>query len=398
MENRCRCVNCIMPPQLLRRLLESSDRDIRQAALSTLLTTERLRGERSVRAMMMGVASAPSAGRRTIYDCATGTNLASATLARSEDGQAASDASVNRAFDGLGATRDFYKAVLGRDSIDDRGMRLDGYVHRGLRYNNAFWDGQEMIFGDGDGTLFTDFTLSLDVIAHELTHGVTDFTAGLEYHNQSGALNESISDVFGSLVKQWRLGQTAETADWLIGAELFTPGVDADALRSMKAPGTAFDDPILGKDPQPPHMSKFVQLPDTEEDDWGGVHTNSGIPNRAFYLTAMAIGGHAWDAPGLIWYEGLKASNTTTQFQEFAETTFAKAGQLYGAASPTQKAVAEAWREVGIKISPLAATAAGIVPPRSDGADTSAALARSLEDLSAEVKRLAKDVSKLKGR
>src|SRR5262249_55590064 len=156
-------------------------------------------------------------------------------LARSEDGAPSADESVNRAFDGLGKTREFYKTTFDRNSIDGNGMRLDGYVHRGRQYNNAFWDGREMVFGDGDGRLFTDFTKSLDVIGHELTHGVTEFTAGLEYHNQSGALNESISDVFGSLIKQWSLQQTAAQADWLIGAEVFTPGVEADALRSMKS-------------------------------------------------------------------------------------------------------------------------------------------------------------------
>src|SRR5207302_4651253 len=142
-------------------------------------------------------------------------------------------------------------------------------------------------------------------------------------HNQQGALNESISDVFGSLVKQRSLGQTAETADWLIGAEVFTPGIEADALRSLKAPGTAYNNNLFGKDPQPDHMNKFVHKPDTQMGDWGGVHTNSGIPNKAFFLTATGIGGSAWEAPGHIWYEALKASGEMTDFQEFADTTYA---------------------------------------------------------------------------
>ena len=137
-----------------------------------------------------------------------------------------------------------------------------------------------------------------------------------------------MSDVFGSLVKQWSLNQTAAEADWLIGAEVFTPGVEADALRSMKAPGKAYDNDTFGKDPQPDHMSKFVHLPDTDEGDNGGVHINSGIPNKAFYLTATDIGGFAWEAPGHIWYEALKASSAETDFQQFADTTFAKAGAL----------------------------------------------------------------------
>jgi Zn-dependent metalloprotease len=279
---------------MLKKLLDNPDSRIRDAALRTLLSTSRLRGERAVRGLLASAAPASAHGRRTILDCATSTILPSATVARTEDGPPSADDSVNRAFDGLGSTRDFYNDVFDRDSLDGRGMRLNAYVHRGVAYNNAFWDRSEMVFGDGDGVLFTDFTKSLDVIAHELTHGVTEFTAGLDYHNQPGALNESISDVFGSLVKQWVRKETADQADWLIGAEVFTPAIGADALRSLKSPGKAYDNPTLGRDPQPDHMSKYVMLPDTDDDDNGGVHINSGIPNKAFYLTAIGIGGFAW--------------------------------------------------------------------------------------------------------
>ncbi len=357
MTSDLRLLNCITPPYLLRKLLESDELDIREAALSTLLSNARLRGERAVRASFTGAVASPTSGRRTIFDCQNRTYLPSAVLARSEDGPESADTSVNRAFDGLGTTRQFYRDVHGRDSIDDRGMRLDGYVHRGRNYNNAFWDGQQMVFGDGDGKVFTDFTGSLDVIAHELAHGVTEHTARLEYHTQSGALNEHMSDVFGSLVKQWSCRQAAEEADWLIGSEIFTPGIEADALRSMKAPGTAYDNSLFGKDPQPAHMSEFVDLPNTEEGDNGGVHINSGIPNKAFYLTAVGIGGFAWEAPGHIWYETLKASSARTQFQDFADTTYFKAKELYGARSAEQQAVLAAWREVGIQISGLPAAA-----------------------------------------
>jgi Zn-dependent metalloprotease len=346
-----RTLNCILPPHILRRLLESGDAQVREAALNTLLATTRLRGERAVRGLLAAGMAAPAHGRRTVLDCRHSTVLSSAVVARTEDGPASSDPSVNQAFDGLGDTRQFYLAVFQRDSIDGRGMRLDGYVHRGVAFNNAFWDGREMVFGDGDGQIFGDFTGSIDVIGHELTHGVTENTAGLEYHDQPGALNESISDVFGSLVKQWVRKQTADQADWLIGAEIFTPGVGADALRSMKEPGTAYDNDMLGKDPQPAHMRDYVNLPDTEEGDNGGVHINSGIPNKAFYLTATGIGGYAWEAPGRIWYESLKASTATTDFQEFADTTYTKAGELYGAASSQQTAVQSAWDEVGISVT-----------------------------------------------
>ncbi|MGG7576014.1 M4 family metallopeptidase [Streptomyces sirii] len=400
MSRTCR-LNCIIPPHLLHKLLESEDSEVRQTALDTLLATSRLRGERAVRASFAG-AAAPGNGRRTIFDCRKGRFLPFAVLAQSEEGPASADESVKRAFDGLGTTRDFYGEVFQRHSLDGRGMRLDGYVHFDANYNNAFWDGRQMVFGDGDGRIFTDFTRSIDVIAHELTHGVTEFTARLAYHNQPGALNESISDVFGTLVKQWSLRQSAETADWLIGAEVFTPSIDADALRSLKAPGQAYDNALLGKDPQPDHMSGFLNLPDTERGDNGGVHLNSGIPNKAFYLTAMRIGGFAWEAPGLIWYESLKASSIETTFQDFADTTYQKAEELYRAGSAEQLAVLAAWQEVGIQISgvpagvararSLAATRNGAVG-REDGLT---ALAQQIGALTAQVSGLAKDVTALK--
>ncbi|GLW31218.1 M4 family metallopeptidase [Actinoplanes regularis] len=344
-------ISCVTPPFILTRLLDSENVEIRQAALATLVTTANLRGERTVRGLIAGALAAPADGRRSVYDCKGSTFLPFATLVRSEDDGPVADPSANRAFDGFGSIRQFFRDVFQRNSIDDRGMRLQGYVHRGNRYNNAFWDGQEMVFGDGDGLVFSDFTGSLDVIAHELGHGVTEHTAGLEYRRQSGALNESLSDVVGSMVKQWALQQTADQADWLIGAEVFTPTIDADALRSMRAPGTAFDNKLFGKDPQPDHMDRFVELPDTDEGDWGGVHINSGIPNKAFYLVATGIGGNSWEAPGRIWYESLKASTSTTQFQDFADTTYQKAGQLYGTGSNQQQAVKEAWAEVGIPVT-----------------------------------------------
>lgn len=341
---RCGCAECIMPPHIFENLLKSEDPAIRDAALTNMLTNGRLGGERKV--MALTFTGAPGGAMRTVYDCKNKPSRTRAAVARTERSGVSADATVNQAFDGLGNTRDFFKEVYQRNSIDDRGMRLEAFVHYDEIYNNAFWDGRCMVFGNGDEKLFTDFTKSLDVIGHELAHGVTEFTAGLEYHNQSGALNESISDVFGTLVKQWTLKQSADKADWLIGADIFTPRIQADALRSMKAPGTAYDNRDMGKDPQPDHMDRFVKLPDTQRGDWGGVHINSGIPNKAFYLTAMALGGNAWEAPGHIWYEALLASNANTDFQQFALTTVSKAEQLYG--SKERKAVIEAWAQVGL--------------------------------------------------
>jgi len=225
-------------------------------------------------------------------------------------------------------------------------MPMNASVHFGNKYDNAFWNGQQMVFGDGDGTLFNRFTVSLDVIGHELTHGVTEHEAGLSYSGQSGALNESISDVFGSLVKQYANKQTAAQSDWLIGAGLLTAGVKGVALRSMKAPGTAYDDPVLGKDPQPATMSGYVH---TMADN-GGVHTNSGIPNHAFYLGAIAIGGNAWEKAGQVWYETLADPHLkpSANFRTFAKLTGSTADKLFGAGSAEGKAVRDAWHQVGV--------------------------------------------------
>jgi len=390
-----RCLNCIMPPHIMDKLLDHKDEQVRDAALSTLINTARLRGERSVRSLM-GSVSAPAGGRRTIFDCAKSVSLTSAKVVRSEDTGESADASANRAFEGLGATADFFRAVFNRQSIDDKGMRLDGYVHRGNNYNNAFWNGRAMVFGDGDGVLFTDFTASVDVIAHELTHGVTEFTAGFEYHKQAGALNESMSDVVGSLVKQYTKRQSAANADWLIGADIFTPKIAADALRSLKAPGTAYDNKDMGRDPQPDHMSKYVVLPDNEDKDWGGVHINSGIPNHAFFLTATGVGGNAWEAPGHVWYETLKASSPRSDFQQFADTTYLKAGQLYGTGSTVQKALVAAWEQVGVPLtsSILAGADTPGGPPVGSGKELTAQLA----ELNKKIDRLTKDVAALKKR
>ena len=160
---------------------------------------------------------------RAIHDAEHGTTLPG-TLVRSEGDPDTGDQAVTEAYDGLGDTWQLWQQAYGRNSLDGKGLPLVASVHFGTNYDNAFWDGTQMVFGDGDGVIFLPFTRSVDVIGHELAHGVTQYTSGLNYQDQSGALNESVSDVFGVLVKQRLLGQTADQADWLIGAELLAPG------------------------------------------------------------------------------------------------------------------------------------------------------------------------------
>ena len=265
---------------------------------------------------------------------------------RDEGGPATGDVAADEAYDALGATYALFDEVYGRSSIDGRGLPLDATVHYGRDYDNAFWNGERMVFGDGDGEVFGRFTASVSVIGHELAHGFTQYTANLVYQGQSGALNESISDVFGSLVAQYAAGQTAEQASWLIGEGLFTDAVQGDALRSMRAPGTAYDDPVLGKDPQPATMAGFV----VTTDDAGGVHTNSGIPNHAFFLAATAIGGPAWLGAGAVWWDDLTSAEVTASidFAGFAAVTVDAAGRRFGDGSAEQTAVRQAWQQVGV--------------------------------------------------
>ncbi len=249
------------------------------------------------------------------------------------------DAVLDEAHDNAKGVYDFFKSKFDRDSIDGRGMKLKSVVHYGNKYNNAFWNGSHMTYGDGDGVRFAPL-VSPDVVAHEMTHGVTERTAGLRYRSQSGALNESWSDVFGNLVEKWmerEAGQAESDPTWLIGEAIFTPGVDGDGLRSMSKPGTGYD-----RDPQPGHMKDYKNT----SSDNGGVHINSGIPNKAAYEVAMAIGQ---DKLAEIWYRTLTTYMTSTsQFADAANFTVQSAIDLYGAGSTEAKAVAKAWDGVGL--------------------------------------------------
>ncbi|MEE1753415.1 M4 family metallopeptidase [Streptomyces sp. SP18CS02] len=340
----------IVPPHLLDRLARSSDPLVAAAARRTLVadaanrTGRRLTtvvGARAVSAPDGAVAGKP---HRTVYDAGHRTTLPGKKV-RGEGAEPTKDATVNRAYAGLGATFDLFLDVYGRDSIDGSGLPLDATVHYDRDYGNAFWNGEQMVFGDGDGEIFLDFTLPVDVIGHELAHGVTQYTANLAYFGQPGALNESMSDVFGSLVKQHALGQTADEADWLIGAGLLAPDVQGVALRSMKAPGTAYDDDVLGKDPQPATMDDYVRT----GSDNGGVHINSGIPNHAFYLAAAELGGNAWERAGQIWFDVLTGGELAedADFTDFARLTVAAARERFGE-GPEHDAVSKAWSTVKV--------------------------------------------------
>ena len=350
---RSRCpVQCIIPPYILESIAHCADPKLRDMALAALACGAAVRAVRSFASQMPTMLATPSPDRRRhrlVYD-ARGRDELPGKLVRAEGEKTTADAAVNEAYDHSGDTFDFFHALFGRNSLDDAGMSLISSVHvgeadgRGYQpMSNAFWDGRQMAYGDGDGKVFGRFTRSLDVVAHELTHGVQAFTSNLAYRGQSGALNEHFSDVFGVLVRQWRAGQAVEQASWLIGADVLVPAATRRGIRDMEHPGTAFtDDPVLGSDPQPDHMKKLYTGPA----DSGGVHLNSGIPNRAFVLVAQAFGGPAWEEAGRVWYDALLQLSRTSRFADLARITAQIAGDTLGAAA--RKTVRAAWKKVGL--------------------------------------------------
>jgi len=288
-------------------------------------------------------AGAPSAARY-VYDCQS-LNQQQVDLIRGEGDPVSNDFDGDTVYKSAGIVRDFFRNVLGRDSIDDASMDIILNVHYGQNYGNAFWDGDEMTFGDGDGDVFTSFAQSLDVVAHELAHGVTQFTANLDYWSQSGALNEHFSDVFGSAITQFYLNQDANSADWLIGNEIMGPTLAGETLRSMKAPGTAYSNALMGDDPQPAHMDNYY----TGAGDNQGVHINSGIPNRVFYLVATDQLGT--ERAAQLWYNTLQNLWPTAEFADFAYVLISTAQVLTGQRvlpQGTTQSVRMALKDVGL--------------------------------------------------
>lgn len=342
-------IHSIVPPYLLEKIAQTDDRRMLRAARSArraLIGREAIQDARSTvtRASIRADTAAAPTPERTVFD-AHNTEQLPGTRVRGEESPRSEDIAVNEAYDGLGATYELYEKAFGRNSIDARGLPLLATVHYGSGYDNAYWDGERMVFGDGDGEVFGRFTASVSVIGHELSHGVTQFTAGLEYQGQSGALNESYSDVMGALVEQYQKKQSADETTWLIGAGLFTPAVQGVALRSMIAPGTAYDDDVLGRDPQPADMTHYVET----SDDNGGVHLNSGIPNRAFALAALEMGGFAWQKAGQVWYDTITGSlSADADFAAFADATIAASTKRYGDGSAETQAVRAGWVKVGV--------------------------------------------------
>ncbi|MFL7838639.1 MAG: M4 family metallopeptidase [Candidatus Promineifilaceae bacterium] len=352
--------NCFVPPYMLREIYQNGTAVQQKHAQQNLASSWQFRVERAATTGAMSVLEADDFAvstvmERLVYDAEHGT-LLPGRLVMGEGDPPTDDKSGDEAYEGAGATYELFKQVYGRNSIDGRGMPIVSTVHYGVGYDNAFWNGNQMVYGDGDEDLpldqrlFNRFTISMDIMGHELTHGITQYEAGLLYNGQSGALNEAISDIFGILVKQYYHDISVDESDWLIGTGLFTENVSGIAIRSMKEPGTAYNDPILGKDPQPGHMDDYVNT----IEDAGGVHINSGILNRAFYVMAMELGGKAWEKAGQIWYVTLSEKLfANADFDDAARLTYEAAGELYDSGSLEQKAVRFGWEEVGLSVGEI---------------------------------------------
>jgi Zn-dependent metalloprotease len=342
MPNIHHSVCSVIPQYVLRGIAERDDGRTGRIALATLDQLHDLQAQ-TKRPAISGLAQKS----RNIYD-AQNRQALPGRLVMSEHRRRGDDTDVNDAYDAAGIVYDFYSAIFGRKSLDGRNTPIDSTVHYGEGFDNAAWNGRQMIYGDGGGKLFTRFTACLDLVAHGLTHGMTQTTADLGFHGQRGAVNEHISDAFTIMIKQFSLGQKANESNWLIGEGIFGPDVSGTALRSMATPGHAYDDPILGRDPQPAHMRNF----NIARGDSGGVHINSGILNHAFYLAATALGGYTWELLGRVWYVTVKERLTPNiDFQTFAATTVKVAGRLFGRGGHIGRTIADAWRSVGLKVA-----------------------------------------------
>jgi len=359
-KNHINPIHCIIPPYMLTRLMESTNKKIADLAINSNFRSFRFFNDRSFfqkaslhEKTILGVITkqaAKEAMQMEVYDCKQKTDLSRAILLwDSKTNQKITSIAGKNVIKGGKASWDFYWQLFSRNSIDNKGLLIKQYVHYDKGLDNAYWDGRRMVYGDGDGLVFTSFTSDIDVIGHELTHGVTENEANLDYENQAGAMNESFSDIFGIMIKQRFNNQDVKKSNWLIGEKVMI-GIKY-ALRSMKAPGTGYiNHPELGNDPQPATMDKYQNLPNNQSGDWGGVHINSGIPNFAFYVTAYNMGGYAWEKAGRIWYSVLtdRSLAQNAKFVDVKNLTIVHAEKIFGINSPEVKVVKQGWSEAKV--------------------------------------------------
>jgi Zn-dependent metalloprotease len=343
------CVCHAVPKRLLQQLARDSSDEDRVLLEGHIAHSTTLRAQRALQTRRRPATRAGDQPlHRQVFDAQGGT-LLPGRLLRDHDDPPTSDREANLAYENLGIAMQFFRTVLDRDSIDGRGMRVDASVHYGFRFTNAMWTGRQMIVGEGDGRHIKGMAHSLGIIAHELTHGLTQHLVrgGLgvvqvsgqppALKGEAGALNESFSDVVASMIKQWHAGQDVAHADWLLGEDILAPGA-GKAIRSLKEPGNARltwrgDDQIAD-------FRKFQATDD--------AHKASGIGNRAFYVAASRLGGHSWERLARIWFKAFDRLRARATFLDAAHATMDVAGSLHGKASSTHEAVKAGWRSVNV--------------------------------------------------
>lgn len=340
------CTCFIVPRDVLERLSKDPDLsdELRQAAAHTAKVSTELRKLRDQAGSLTRVTSqakAPGTKLATkpsvkVYNCKHHQTLPGSLVSKPAS---STDTTASRAFNETTAVAAFYKQVFGRNSIDNTGMTLLSSIHYGTSYNNAMWNGSQMVYGDGDHQLFIDFTAGNDVIGHELTHGVTQHTLQLAYSGDAGGLNESLSDCFGSMFRQWRAGQDVTQADWLIGHDILGPVAKSKGYTCLRNMANPADTHALA--PQPTKYSQITAGMDP--------HYSSGPPNLAFCLACKAVGGKSWEKVGQIWYRAMLAgAKPAMKMPEFAARTRALATELYRSTPAVATAVDNAWKSIGL--------------------------------------------------
>lgn len=344
------CVCCALPTKLVKHLAAIAPNDDRDHLVGQVAHTKALRGQRDLHSAKLSRTAIPGQKplHRQIFD-AEGQTFLPGKLLRDEGDSPIADSAANQAYDNIGIAMSFFATVLGRDSVDGKGRRIDASVHYGFRFVNALWTGEQMLVGDGDGKRVTGLAGSLGLIAHEFSHGISQhlIRGGLgvvqvpgappTLKGEAGALNESFSDVCASMVKQWHTRQTVQAADWLLGEDVLAPSV-GKAIRSLKDPGNTRC--TWAEDDQIKDARQFAPTMD--------AHTGSGVANHAFYLAAMQLGGHAWETLGAVWYRGFNALRSRATFLDAAHATVDAAAALHGSRSAAHKAVKDAWRSVNV--------------------------------------------------
>ena len=340
------CTCFIVPKDVLERLSKdtSLSDEIRKASEHTAKVSVEIRKLREQAVALSSIASIAGVPLEklaaspaiTVYDCKQHQTLPGAPVAN--PGSSA-DLTASRAFKETTAVAQFYQQIFGRNSIDGVGMTMMSSVHYGVKYNNAMWNGSQMVYGDGDSQLFVDFTAGNDVIGHELTHGVTQYTLRLGYSGDAGGLNESLSDCFGSMFRQWQANQDVAHADWLIGHDIMGPVAKSKGYTCLRNMANPADPHALAPPP-----TKYAQITPGMD-----PHYSSGPPNLAFCLACKAVGGKSWEKVGQIWYHAMTGgASPTMKMKEFADRTRKLATQLFSTTPAVATAVDHAWKEIGL--------------------------------------------------